>query len=75
MYLFQRHGYEKRPGETIQEFALNISADNPKIKKNTLAFVETYYMLEYGRRGDEASLNRLLRNMENDLERGDTVAQ
>lgn len=71
VHVFQRHGYCKKSGETLQEFADRIAKDNSLLGQKALEFVKHYYLLEYGQNGKEETLNQLLKDMENELKKGD----
>lgn len=67
--LFQKNGYKKQPGQTLYEFASEIPKDNNELKRGALSFVEKYYQFEYGMKGDERELERLLIKIEGYLKK------
>ena len=69
VHIFGRHGYVKRPGETLKEFATRITEYNAFVGLKTMNFVEEDYRFEYGQSGRRVSLDRMLKDLENDLKR------
>ncbi len=69
VFLLKGHGYEKKPGETLLELVTRVASDKPGVEKSGILFVKRYYLFEYGRKGDEMSLSRLLGNMEKALKK------
>lgn len=65
--LFQRHGYHKRSGETLLEFATKIANTNASLGEKTSRFVKHYYTHEYGEGRRERILHGILKEIESDL--------
>lgn len=65
--ILKRHGYAKRPGETLLELGNRVAADKPEWKNRILLFVQEYYRVEYGGNGRADALPGLLRNVEEDM--------
>jgi hypothetical protein len=67
VHVFKRYGYRKRPGETLQEFSTEIALKNSLLGQKALAFVEDYYSIEYGHKGETKSLESLLKELKKKL--------
>jgi transglutaminase-like putative cysteine protease len=61
--VFERHGYAKHSWETLREFARRIAEGHKPLEEKAVAFVEAYYLWEYGREGSRERLPRLLREV------------
>lgn len=67
--LFQRYGYHKKPGVTLQELADRVAKDDSLLGQKALTFVKYYYHLEYGQKGKEETLYGLIMDMKKDLKK------
>ncbi len=65
--LWQPYGLERKPGETLAEFAQRAGGRFPHLKGEIKAFVEGYYLLVYSQKGDEEALKEDLRRLKQKL--------
>ncbi|RJR30713.1 MAG: DUF3488 domain-containing protein [Desulfobacteraceae bacterium] len=61
--LLRRHGFEKKPGETLREAVGRIGPAGADLRRSMKAFVEEYYRVEYGRGGERENLPELLKEV------------
>jgi len=64
VHIFQIHGYTKKPGETLQEFADKIATENILVGQKASLFVQNYYLLEYGQKGSGEILVQSLKDID-----------
>ena len=57
----------KARGETLREYAQKIARHDFRLGKKASVFVDGYYLLEYGQKGETETLYQLLKEMRNDL--------
>jgi protein-glutamine gamma-glutamyltransferase len=65
--LLEGHGLHRETGETLLEWSGRIATHHPAIGRKALAFVRSYYLLEYGRRGQEMDVARLFAELRGEL--------
>ncbi|MEW6666617.1 MAG: transglutaminaseTgpA domain-containing protein [Thermodesulfobacteriota bacterium] len=65
--LLEGHGLNRGMGDTPLEWAGRITTDHPAVGQKALAFVRSYYLLEYGGRGQEEELARLFAELREEL--------
>jgi hypothetical protein len=69
VHALQNQGYKKDPGETLREYAHRIAKHDSRLGHKASAFVDGYYLLDYGQKGERETLYRILKDMRNDLKR------
>ncbi len=65
--LWPRYGLKRKPGETLAEFAKRAGGRFPHLAGEIKAFVEEYYQLAYGQRGNEEALKKDLQRLKQKL--------
>jgi len=61
--LLKRHGFEKKPGETLREAIGRVGPAGADLRSSLKAFVEEYYRVEYGGGADSGKLSLLLKEL------------
>jgi transglutaminase-like putative cysteine protease len=67
VHALQNQGYKKDPGETLREYAHRIDKHDSRLGQKASVFVNGYYLLEYGQKGERETLYKILKEMRYDL--------
>ncbi|MBN2060052.1 MAG: DUF3488 domain-containing transglutaminase family protein [Deltaproteobacteria bacterium] len=68
VFLMQKNGFKRKPGQTLLELAKSITTMDYGIAKTAIAFVEKYHQFEYGKAGDK-ELEIIFKKLKNNFSR------